>query len=239
MSTAYPQFFPAPDLGWGSAGVETLRNIADGTIESASRLAALQIEAAQAAVTENSKQFRSFLKNTADTSAALSQWSILFGASLQRFTQMTKYYIESASQDMTEMNRWFGQVLSQSVPWAPSARARTEDGPAAERRKARDRRVNAQLITFPERRASELAKAAAEAAAESARQALEVTEAAAAADAQVMAEGTPEVAPGEVGAVPPEENAPPQERAAAPAPPARQKPEAGGAAKRGGTRRKT
>jgi hypothetical protein len=227
MSTAYPQFFPTPDLLMGQAGVETLRNIADGTIESANRLATLQIEAAQAAVTENSKQFRSFLQNTADTSAALSQWSVLFGASFQRFTQMTKYYIESAAQDMTDFNRWFGQGFSPFSLWNLSAAGGAAAAPKAAPSGERDRRVAAQLITFPERRASELAKAAAEAAAESARHATEV-----------MEEGAQEVEEAAVAARPPEEEARPQEQVMAQPPSNRGKAEPGGPAKRGGSRKK-
>lgn len=229
MSTAYPQFFPTPDLLFGQAGIETLRNIADGTIDSANRLAALQIEAAQAAVNENSKQFRSFLQNTADTSAALSQWSVLFQASMQRFNQMSKYYIESASQDMADMNRWLGLALSPFALWDLSA-AGAGAAPRAAEGAERDRRVAAQLITFPERRASELAKAAAEAAAESARQATEA--------AGVMEEGAQEVEEAAVGGRPPEEEALPHEQVSAQQPPARGKPEPGGAAKRGGTKKK-
>jgi hypothetical protein len=240
--TRYPSFFSTPDE-FNPAGFETLLNFAEGAMESTRRLTTLQIEAVQSALTEQAKQFRSFLENSANTTAALSQWSVLFQASAERFNQMTSYYLETASRDFMDVNRWFGQSFPMLPLFDLLGDLSKGEGqrPPFERRVTRDRRVQAQLITFPERRAAELAKAASNAAAESSRQATGAVDADAPPTAERFDAGEESDQPIE-SAAPPEDQeelmVPPVEET--PAVSASRKPEPTGASGKrpSGTRRK-
>ncbi|MFZ2855890.1 MAG: hypothetical protein WAZ34_17470 [Rhodocyclaceae bacterium] len=107
-----------------------------------------QIEAFQAALAENSRQFKSQLKETGDTCSALEQWSGLFQSRMQQCGKIGGTWIEHTSQTISRMSELLASPLD-----ASAASAVNSDEPV-------ERRVSATVITFPERRASEVVKSA-------------------------------------------------------------------------------
>lgn len=131
--------------------IETLRHIVVVVAEANKHLYTLQIDAAQAAFAENSRQLKSLLKSTGDTSAAIEQWSALFREKMQRFVEMSSAWVEITAQTMAEMSDLLAQSLSASAAISQKTGKRETEIPV-------ERRVTASVIFFPERRAAATTK---------------------------------------------------------------------------------
>jgi len=145
----------------------TLAQIIIAMVEANGNFYRRQIEAAEAATTENSRQLRSLLKKTGEISTALEQWSGLFQSRMENFAEINKAWSKITLATLTEMNELLGSSLPVStgakqkkqkaespIEATPAARA-TPAAPLP----AGERRFMATMIAFPERRAAMLAKA--------------------------------------------------------------------------------
>lgn len=120
-----------------------------------------QIEAAEAAATENSRQFKSLLKKSGEISTALEQWSGLFQSRMENFAEINKAWSRITLATLTEINDLLGSSLPASA--GGSQKKQKAESPkeaaAAAPLPAGERRFMATMIAFPERRAAMLAKA--------------------------------------------------------------------------------
>lgn len=134
--------------------IEMLKNVTIDLTEANRQLYALRIEAVRAAFEENSSLLKFLLKNVADTSATIEQWSTPLQAKLKKLTEISNAWSEITSQAISGM----GEVLSQS--FSASGAIIKEIG-SWWTNVPLERRVSASLIAFPERRAAVLARNAA------------------------------------------------------------------------------
>lgn len=134
---------------------------------------ARQIEKAETATRESSRQLKSLLKSTAETSAVLAQWSGVFQVKMQNFTAMGHEWRKVTLDAMREANDLLESSLSslsslpaygaisnnQSGKTREAAQESTQKsvGKAAETPSG-ERRFTATMIAFPERRAAAMPK---------------------------------------------------------------------------------
>jgi len=133
---------------------ETLRDIAIDMAEANKRFCSLQVESIHAAFAEYSRQLKSLLNNTGDISAALGEGSKHLFARTQKLSEISHSWLELFAQTSSKANELLQQSLS----------AASTFGEATIHREARlpemtiERRLSASVISFPERRAAEIAK---------------------------------------------------------------------------------
>lgn len=139
-------------------GVALLKQITIATAEANRHFHLQQIEALQAALAENSRQFKSQLKETGDTCTALEQWSALFQSRMQQCGKIGGTWIEYTSQTVARIGELLASPL---VAPAAGTMARMESEEPEEPEVPVERRVSATVISFPERRASAIVKTAA------------------------------------------------------------------------------
>ncbi len=134
--------------------IEMLKNATIDLAEANRRLHALRIEGFRTAVEENSRLLRLLLKNVADTSAMIEQWSAPFQTKMKKLTEIGNSWIEITSRSISGMGEVLGQSLSASGAIIKEIGSWGINTPP-------ERRVSASLIAFPERRAAIIAKNAA------------------------------------------------------------------------------
>ena len=94
--------------------IEMLKNVTIDLTEASRRLHALRIEAVRAAFEENSRVLKFLLKNVADTSATVEQWSAPLQAKLKKLTEIGNSWIEITSHAISGMGEVLGQSFSAS-----------------------------------------------------------------------------------------------------------------------------
>lgn len=132
-------------------GIELLKHVAITMAEASKHFHTRQIEAAQASFAENTRQFKSQLKETGNTCAALEQWSALLQAKMQQCAQINGAWIENTSQTIAAMS----ELLASPLVASGTSVQKTDDPDLST---PLERRVSATVIAFPERRAAEIAK---------------------------------------------------------------------------------
>lgn len=126
-------------------------DLALAVIEANRRWWALQIEAMEAALAENTQQAKTTLENAATGGDALAGWPQLYERKLQRYSALTHNGFELAAHSIRQLNQLTAQLLTSSLAgFAPPAAAAGADDPAAEA--FVERRVAARVIAFADRR---------------------------------------------------------------------------------------
>lgn len=113
--------------------------------EARKRLHIKQIDAALAAVSENSIYCKSVLEKMAESSGLLDQWSALCHDKAQRYNDFAYACIDIMSQSAVHMNR----LVSESFSGIAGNFQSNELKPIEF---ANERRVTSMVISFPERR---------------------------------------------------------------------------------------
>lgn len=141
----------------------TSENLALAVIEANQRWWALQIEALQAALAENTQQSKTMLENASKTADTLGQWPQFYGAKARRYTDLTRTGMEIATQTFAQLNQLMGQLFSASLTGVAGLEAGAGSGGEAEDGEEGfiERRVAARIISFPERRKSSQQRSAA------------------------------------------------------------------------------
>lgn len=134
-------------------------------------LYALQLDAAHTALAENAEQLRALLKRSAESADVYAHYAVLYQTKAQRYADVTRTCFEIAAQTAADINHLFAQSMSGTL-----ASALIGSAPASREKPAApgefvERRVAAQVIFFPERRAALQADEAIGKATENARQA--------------------------------------------------------------------
>lgn len=122
-------------------------------IESNQRWWALQIEAMEAALAENTEQSRAMLENVSTTAETLSQWPNLYQINVQRYTDLTRIGLELTAQTIVQLNDLMREFLSSSLAGTP-VQKNDQRRDAATPEDFGERRVSARVIFFPDRRKS-------------------------------------------------------------------------------------
>ena len=120
-------------------------HIAMTLAEGQKRLQIRQIEMAHAAISENSQYCKSVLEKTADYSGLLHQWSALCQNKAQRYGNFANECMEIMLQSAAEMNHLISGALS---GFGAATQSNWNEGLAP----AYERRVSANVISFPDRR---------------------------------------------------------------------------------------
>lgn len=126
-------------------GAETLRRIALVLADANQQFCSVQIEAIQAALSENSRLRMSLLEHETGTLTALEQWSTLFQGKMERWVATNAAMFRITSQTIISLN----QLLEQSLLASAASYQSAEE---AETEALAERRVSARMIIFPERR---------------------------------------------------------------------------------------
>lgn len=129
----------------------TSENLALAVIEANQRWWALQIEAMQAALAENTQQSKTMLENASKTADTLVQWPQFYGAKARRYTDLTRIGMEIATQTFAQLNQLLEQLFSASLTGVAGLEAGAGGG-SGEEEAFIERRVAARIISFPERR---------------------------------------------------------------------------------------
>jgi hypothetical protein len=133
---------------------ETLRDIAVDMAEANKRFCALQLESIHAAFAEHSRQLKSMLDNTGDISAAYDEGSKHLFAKMQKLTEISHSWLDLYSRTSSKTNELLQQSLSTAGSFGEQMIRREAGLPEG----AIERRISASVISFPERRAAEIAK---------------------------------------------------------------------------------
>lgn len=140
------RFSSTPETaGIGLEGIEMTQQMSVAAAEYGQRICALQVEAAHAAFAANATQFKHWLQSIADTADALMQWPGLFRPKTQNFVEITRGWLDVVAQTTAEMTQLMSESLSTSLTLA-------EKNYGTGTYPERDRRVAAQVISFPDRR---------------------------------------------------------------------------------------
>lgn len=154
---------------WDLTGesIETLARITILMAEANHRFYTRQIEAAEAATAENSRQLKSLLKKTGEIAAALEQWSGDFQTKMASFAVIGGAWRKITLQTLTEVN----ELLESSSAVSGATGQNQKPGQKAQKtgrtatgRKVEvpvERRFMATMIAFPERRSAAMIEAAA------------------------------------------------------------------------------
>lgn len=126
-------------------GGETLRGIALVLADANQQFCNVQIEAIQAALSENSRLRMSLLEHERGTPTALEQWSSLYQRKVERWIATNAAMFRITAQTIVALNQLLERSLQASLPSRQNA-----DEAIAET--LAERRVSAQMIIFPERR---------------------------------------------------------------------------------------
>lgn len=124
---------------------ETLRGIALVLADANQQICNIQIEAIQAALSENSRLRMALLEHATGTPTALEQWSSLFQGKMERWVATNAAMLRITSHTIIALNQLLDRSLQASLPSYQSA-DETETEALAERR------ISARMIIFPERR---------------------------------------------------------------------------------------
>lgn len=146
----------ADNTGESKAQTQTAEELALAVIEANQRWWALQIEAMQAALAENTQQSKAMLENASKTSDSLAQWPQFYEGKLRRYTDLTRSGLDIATQMFAQLNQLMGQLFSVSLTGLTGTTG-FETGPeiAGETSgEVTERRVAAHIISFPDRRKS-------------------------------------------------------------------------------------
>lgn len=128
------------------AGVKIPLQIAMMLAEGQKSLQARQIEAVQAAVSENSQYCKSVLEKMADSSSLFEQWAELCQHKAQRYGDFAYAYVEIMSQSAAQLNHLVSESLAGFGSTIQSAAASQDMKPINERR------ATSTVISFPDRR---------------------------------------------------------------------------------------
>lgn len=123
--------------------IEMTRQMPVALLEYSQTLWALQLDTANSLVAEMTRQFRYWLNSAAYGGDTLSQWPNLYQPQMQRFVDITRGWLDVATQASSQMNQLSEQALSASLALAGDKLATY---PWHERRKL------AQVIPFADRR---------------------------------------------------------------------------------------
>ena len=126
-------------------GVKTPLQIAMTLAEGQKRLQIRQIEAAHAAISENTQYCKAVLENMADYSGMFDQWTALCQTKAQRYGDLSQECMEIMLQNAAEINHLISASLSglETVGLKNGSQYLI---PSAERR------VSDNVISFPDRR---------------------------------------------------------------------------------------
>lgn len=128
----------------GLEAIDLTRQLSIAMIEYGRSLWALQLDTAGKITAETSRQFKQWLHSTAENGDTLGQWSGLFSPRTQKFIEITQGWLDIASQATRDINELYGQVLATSL-------SAGEPGPASGY-PHHERRTEAKVISFPDRR---------------------------------------------------------------------------------------
>lgn len=130
-------------------GIKVPLHIAMTLIEGQTSLQIRQIEVAQAAISENSQYCKSVLENMEDYPGMFERWSSLCQIKAKRYGELTQASIEIMMQSAAEINHLISGSLS-GTGADIQGNWRHDVAPAI------DRRVSAELISFPDRRVASM-----------------------------------------------------------------------------------
>lgn len=141
-----PQYFGKSNL---EEGVKVPLHIAMTLAEGQKRLQIRQIDVTQAAISENLQYCRSILEKMADSdySEIFHQWSALCQSKAQRYGNLAHECMEIMLQSAAEINQEISGALSE---FGTGIQGNWSEGLAP----AKERRVSAKVISFPDRRIS-------------------------------------------------------------------------------------
>lgn len=126
-------------------GAEILRDVALILAEANQQFCNAQIEAIQAALSEDSQHRASLLKHKPGTPSALEQWPALFQSKAERLIATSAALIKISSQTIIALNQLIERAMLSSILSRQSDAEEQVEVLA-------ERRVSAQMIIFPERR---------------------------------------------------------------------------------------
>lgn len=132
-----PEDFP-------ESNTQYTESIALAMIDACQHWWALQLEAMEKALSENVQHSRSLIEHAAATTDVLAQWSDLVENKNRRYADLTSSGLEIATQTFTQIKQLMDpRILSFTSPTLPET---TRQSVSVERR------VSAQVISFPDRR---------------------------------------------------------------------------------------
>lgn len=145
MSQWMQQSLQSDSLAFTTGTVAILVRIAIAMVDINKSFYTRQIDAAEAAAMEHSRQLKLLLKKSGEISAALEQWSGLLQVDMESWTERSNAWRQLMLDTMSDMREMSGSSRAVSVALGQGAGKIADALPV-------DRRFMATMISFPERR---------------------------------------------------------------------------------------